>query len=179
MATRGHLGQMIKNRKGVTIVELVVSSAILAILVFAIMSMKQVVFKMSQGVIQRSSNARIIFAIQEELVKEMDSLPFRLNATFLTGATFDQTAYEASFDDANAQQSCYNKEGIQIPVTTDEVCEFKVSYYRVQEVDRNYTGDLSRIPLSRLVMRLSYMDKNTKTSRTLFLSRLKAHVIKY
>lgn len=176
---RRSLVKILRNRKGVTIVELVVSSAILAILVFAIMSLKQIVFKMSQGVIQRSSNARIIYAIQEELVKEMDSLPFRDNATFITGASFDQAAYEASFNDSSAQQSCYNKEGIEIPVTTESVCEFKVSYYRVQEVDRNYTGDLAKVPLSRLVMRLGYTDKNTNTPRTLYLSRLKAHVIKY
>ena len=176
---RRSLLQIPRNKKGITVVETVVAAAILAILVFAIMSLKQIVFKMSQGVVQRSSNARIIFAIQEELVKEMDSLPFRSNAAFITGASFNQAAYEASFDDTSAQQSCYNKEGIEIPVTNKPVCEFKVSYYRVQEVDRNYTGDLAKIPLSRLVMRLAYIDKNTKTPRTLYLSRLKAHVIRY
>jgi hypothetical protein len=169
----------LRNSRGLSLVELIVAAGIMGVLVFAIMSMKTMVFKMSQGVLQRSSNARIIFSIQEELVKEMDSLPFRSDAAFITGPTFDQALYEASFDDTNAQKICYDKEGMQIPFTTDPVCEFNVSYYRVQEVDRNYTGTLSQIPLSRLVMRLNFIDSNTKTARSLYLSRLKAHVIKY
>lgn len=173
------LFKIIRNQKGISITEIIVASAILGVLVFAIMSMKDMVFKMSQGVLQRSSVARIIFAIQEDLVKDVASLPFRNNATFITGKTFDQKAYESSFNDSSAQKACYDKEGQPIPYTTSSLCEFKVSYYRVQEVDRTYATSDAQVPLSRLVMRVTYTDKNTKSPRTVYLSRLKAHVLNF
>ena len=170
---------LLRNKKGLSITEIIVATGILGILMFAIISMKSMVFKLSQGVVQRSTTSRVIFTIQEDLVKEMDSLPFRANAGFITGATFDQALYESSFNDASTQKACYDKEGRKIPVTADPICEFRLSYYRVQEVDRNYSGGNATIPLSRLVMRAEFTDKNTKTTRTLYLSRLKTHVLKY
>jgi hypothetical protein len=148
-----------------------------------VIAMKTSVFKMSQGVLQRSSAMRVIYAIQEDLVKDLDNLPFRSDPTFITGTTFNQTKYESSFDDEESQQACYDKDGIPMEYTTEPRCAFRLSYYRVLEVDRNYTGaaagTFSDIPLSRLVMRAIYIDSGTKTSRTLYLSRLKTHVLHY
>ena len=173
---------ILRQQKGMALAEVIVAAGILAVLVYAIISMKASVFKMSQGVLQRGSAARVIYAIQEDLVKDMDSLPFRANASFITGTSFNQTQYEASFDDASAQQACYDKEGRSIPVTTSSKCEFRVSYYRVQEVDRNYlksTNKYEPIAMSRLVMRTVFFDSASKAPRTLYLSRLKAHVLNY
>ena len=173
---------ILRQQKGMALMEVIVASGILAILVYSIISMKASVFKMSQGVLQRGSVARVIFAIQEDLVKDMDSLPFRANAQFLTGTSLNQSQYEASFDDASAQQACYDKEGRSIPLTTSPKCEFRLSYYRVLEVDRNYqksSGQYEPIAMSRLVMRAVFNDSASKSSRTLYLSRLKAHVLNY
>lgn len=174
--------KILRQQKGLALTEVIVASAILATLVYAIMSMKASVFKMSQGVLQRGSVARVIFAIQEDLVKDLDSLPFRTNTQFITGPTFNKTQYEASFDDASAQQACYDKEGRAIPLTTSTKCEFRLSYYRVLEVDRNFMKSASQfepIAMSRLVMRAVFYDSASKAPRTLYLSRLKAHVLNY
>lgn len=176
----------LKTQSGFTIIEGVLAFAILGVTVAAIISFQSSVFKQSQSILQRSSFVRVVFSLQEDLIKDLDNLPFRKNAAFIQGTVFDQAAYQASFDDSESQQACYDKDGNAISVTNDPICEIRLSYYRIQELDRNYQGNpvvigtsFQYLPMSRLVMRVKFLDKATKTERIYYLSRLKTHVIPY
>lgn len=178
--------RIFKSQSGFSILEVILAFSILGVTIAAVISFQSSVYKQSQSVLQRSSLLRVVFSIQEDLVKDMDTLPFRKNAAFFQNAVFDQTAYWASFDDAEAQQACFDKEGHAIALTNDPVCEIRLSYYRVQEMDRNYQSNpvvagtsFNYLPLSRLVMRVKFTDKATKSERVYYLSRLKTHVLPY
>ncbi|WP_415061554.1 type IV pilus modification PilV family protein [Bdellovibrio sp.] len=175
-----------KTQKGISILEVVIALAIFGITVAAIISFQANVYKQSRSILQRSSLIRVVYSVQEDLLKDLESLPFRKNAKFIQGAVFDQAAYQASFDDDQSTQACFDKEGQPIPLTNEPVCEIRLSYYRVQEMDRNYDGNpavagtsFNYVPMSRLLMRIKFLDKSTNSEKVYYLSRLKAHVLSF
>lgn len=177
---------LLKTQNGFSILEVVLAFAILGISTAAIISFQSSVYKQTQSVLQRSSLVRVIFSIQEDLMKDLENLPFRKNAGFIQGANFDQAGFQASFDDGESQQACFDKDGHAIALTADPVCEIRLSYYRVQELDRNYQGNpvvsgtsFEYIPMSRLAMRVKLKDKATNSDRVYYFSTLKTHVVPF
>lgn len=179
-------GKLIRNQNGFSILEVVLAAAILGLTVAAVISFQSGILKQSQVILQRSSLVRVVYSVQEDLMKEIENLPFRKNANFFNGTTFDQAAYEASFDDKEAHQACFDSEGRPLKSISAPNCAIRLSFYRLQEVDRNYQGmvavagtSFNYVPMSRLFIRVKILDSSNNTERMYYFSRLKTHVLPY
>lgn len=175
-----------KKKNGFSILEVVLAAAILGLTIAAVISFQSGILKQSQSIFQRSSLLRVIYSVQEDLMKDIENLPLRKDTIFFNSTKFNQSAYEASFDDSEAQQACYDSEGRAIKFTTDPSCTIRVSFYRLQEVDRNFQGmvaaagtSFENVPISRLLLRVKTLDRATNTERVYYFSRLKTHVLPY
>lgn len=176
----------INNQNGFSIIEVILAAAILGLTVAAVISFQSGILKQSQSILQRSSVIRVVYSIQEDIMKDIDNLPFRKNAIFFNGAKFDQDTYEKSFDDDEAQQACFDYEGHALNSTSNENCAIRVSYYRAQKMDRNFAGSVAYagtsfgyVPISRVFIRIKLFDNALNTEKVYYFSRLKTHVISY
>lgn len=149
---------VIKNEKGLSLVEILVANAILIIAVMAIQSVVLHVNTQGIRVAQRSRLQKIGRTVINQLTENARKYPAASR-----DARFDDPNFTA-FDDPNiAEQTCYTEEGGQTTLNGAD-CLFKVSYYQIQMVNMSFTAgsDLRPMPLYRLYIRFTYPE-NGKT----------------
>lgn len=151
---------LIKNQKGLSLVEILVANAILVIAIMAIQSV--VLHVNSQGirVAQRSRLQKIGRTVVNQLTESARKFP-----PAPRDSRFDDPNFTA-FDDPNiAEQTCYTEEGGMTSVGGPD-CLFRVSYYQIQMHNMTFAAgsDLRPMPLYRLYIRFTYPE-NGKTKQ--------------
>jgi prepilin-type N-terminal cleavage/methylation domain-containing protein len=172
-----------QNQKGVTLVEVLIATGILAIAVGGITALQIFSLKQSQSILQRSDFIKSLQSMEADLVQDMDSIPHRQTSSFISGLDFDSDQMKKSFDDEESLKTCFTSLGFRVD-EKDSTCEIKVSYYKVREDDRLYSADqnlaqsnFKSTPISRLLYRVTFFDKGVNQSRIYYFSRLKTHIL--
>lgn len=153
------------NRRGLSIVEMMVASALLCIVAFSIQTVVTNLIKGGAKVEQRVSLQKIVRSLIYQISTKEQNLPGVIPDSRFSSASFDPYS-----DPTIVSETCFSKSGDELP-TSDLDCFYKVKYYRLQIVDTKFkTGsDLGRLPLVRLQIKISYVEN--KLPKDLFVSQ--------
>ena len=166
--------------------EIFLGLVFVAMVGISFITFQQIVQFHTLSIIQKSPIYRVLFFAQHELINKLEQIPYRKNAEFIQSSQPDSAVFQASFDDEEAFKLCFDKDGNTLPTVEDPLCEIKLNYYRVHEVDRIFEGEdkiegtsFNYIPASRLFMRARYPDKTTGDEKVLYFSRLKSDLLQF
>lgn len=146
-----------KNQRGFTLVEALVTTALFVTMVMAIQT---VTLNMTRGGIKVNQKARLQ-KIARSVLYQLASASQRFPG-IVRDARFADPKFQAFDDPTIADQTCFNEEGGQVALDAKD-CVFKVSSYQVQMVSTDYAygSDLAPLPLYRLYVRFRYNEDAT------------------
>ena len=153
------------NNRGLSIVEMLVASVLLVIVAFGVQTVVTGLIKGGTKVEQKVSLQKIVRSLIYQVSTKQQNQP-----GIIPDARFANPNFDAYSDPDIGNQTCYNRTGVEVK-TTDTDCFYTVRYFRLQVLDTKFkaTSDVAKIPLTRLQIKISYLD--AKEKKDLYLSQ--------
>lgn len=153
----------LRGRSGLALMEVVVASAVLGILVMGWMTFEANSQREIQQSVTRSKVQKVLLIIQSDILRDDRFMPARDVIPEIDNVVPTTEAIEASFTEAAEKyvgHRCYDDGGVDVPCA-DPRKYFETSFYKIRVRDRGYPAesDLSRLPLSRINIRVKYRER--------------------
>lgn len=160
------------NRRGITLVEMIIAIALLAVITFGVQTM---ILNMVGGAAQIKQRAKLQKIVRSMMYRISNDTRYVPGA--VRDARFDAPDFVPFDDPTVADRACFDQEGGSIAPTSGPACAYDVSYYRLQMVDGKFgpASDLGRLPLYRLYLRVKYTEN--RVPKQFFISQFMTSVL--
>ncbi len=171
------------NRRGISLIEVVVASVLLGILVMGFMSLQKFLFKGTQTALNQGALVRALALMREDLLRDDRYLPPQEIPS--TADPRDPSTLNGLLDDPEtAGQKCYTRYGSEVTACLPaEQAFFKVRYAKFRQPDLSFydtpTNEMNRIPLAFYRVRVEFSPDNGKTQKTIYFSQYATSVVIY
>jgi len=168
------------SQAGVSIIELLISIAILGVFMLIFVGFQTETMKRFSNVTTDTGENAIMRLIQEEVLKDERYIVPQSSLGALEAATLSDAALASSFASASTEVRCYSKNGVRvIAVTAENPCSYRVTYYRVAVKDRRYpAGSIyAKVPISRMNFKIEFVKE--KKNEVVYISKLLTNVLPY
>jgi prepilin-type N-terminal cleavage/methylation domain-containing protein len=143
---------MIRSHKGMTLIEVMISMAILGIVIYGASAIVLGVAKEKKRFVEVSGLEKIVRSITVNIRQQYGNLP-----GFNPPAKWGTAGYDPYFDNSIAYQTCFRKDGVATDVKNTD-CVYRCEYFVLRVVDGRFskTSDLATLPVNQMYIRITY-----------------------
>lgn len=142
------------NHKGLSIIEMLVASALLGVVALAIHTVVANLIRGGARVEQKVSLQKIVRSLIYQVSTREQNLP-----GVIPDSRFSNPAFDPYNDPTIANETCFTRTGEEGSSNSPD-CFYKIKYFRLQIIDTKFKqgSDLGRLPLVRLQVKISYTE---------------------
>ncbi len=171
------------NKKGITLIEVLIASAILSVALVAYMLFSNFVLKSTKRTIESSSMLKALSAIEKNILNDTPFLPPQDG--------LEDSGGVAGFEDSSGtvrafvSERCYDTTGTVLANCTSFASDvgkaFRVEFFKERVRDRSLDAQspLNHIPLSRVRFRVFYKRERSVVADARYFARLETGILRY
>lgn len=166
------------DRRGFTLVEVLVATGIIALMVLALATFQGDYFKKFSSLSSDTKLLSSLQSIEEDIFKDQRFIIAQSDIPSLQGDQITDDALAASFNPpTKVSVRCYSKQGARVDEGPD--CHHRVLFYKMSIRDRRFSADsaYARVPMSRLNLKIEF--PQDEEARPVYISKILTDVLPF